>query len=65
MYWPILFCYVYMLTRQGVSRLTQAEFQSFTDINIGSPARAISLLIVYRPLEFIMAEKTVATIHIF
>jgi hypothetical protein len=54
-----------MLTRQGVSRLTQAEFQSFTDINIGSPARAISLLIVYRPLEFIMAEKTVATIHIF
>jgi hypothetical protein len=54
-----------MLTRQGASRLTQAEFQPLPDINIASPAHTVSLPIVYRPFEFIMAEKTVATIHIF
>ncbi|CAF1371549.1 unnamed protein product [Rotaria sordida] len=51
-----------MLTRQGALRLTEAEFRRLTNIDIDFPGRTIPFSIVYRPADFIMAEKTVANI---
>ncbi|CAF3268936.1 unnamed protein product [Rotaria sp. Silwood2] len=51
-----------MLTRQGAVRLIEAEFQRLANINIQSPDNISLIPIVYRPIEFIMAEKTVATL---
>jgi hypothetical protein len=51
-----------MQTRQGALRLLQTEFQRLAGINIDFTERPLSSHIVYRPLQFIMAEKTVANI---
>ncbi len=42
--------------------MIQAELQRLADINIDSTTRTFSSPIVYRPLEFITAKKTVAAI---
>jgi hypothetical protein len=51
-----------MLTRQGALRIIQAEFTRLAAINIDSTHPQVHRHIVYRPLEFVMAEKTVAMI---
>jgi hypothetical protein len=61
-HWPALFFIDCMITRQGAIRLIDAEFQRLATINIDSTDRITSPTVVYRPLEFVMAEKTVATI---
>jgi hypothetical protein len=51
-----------MLTRQGAEKNFQAEFQRLADIVIDSTDSINFTPTTYRPLEFVMAEKTVATI---
>ena len=51
-----------MLTRQGALRITQEEFRRLANIDIRFPDRSLSNSIVYRPLEFTMAEEAVANI---
>ena len=51
-----------MLTRQGTTRLFEAEFNRLTNIDINYSDRSTLFPVVYRPKELIMAEKTVATL---
>jgi hypothetical protein len=51
-----------MFTRQAASRLIQAEFHRLADIDIDSTTDTLFSPVVYRPSEFVMAAKTVATI---
>ncbi|CAF1292664.1 unnamed protein product [Rotaria sordida] len=51
-----------MLTRQGATRLIEAEFNRLANIDINFPDRTTIHPVVYRPTELIMAEKTVATL---
>lgn len=51
-----------MLTRQGAAQLIAAEFQRLSTININHPDYTNVPHIVYRPVEFLMADKTIATL---
>ena len=51
-----------MLTRQGATRLIEAEFTRLSNIDIDFPDRTTVYPVVYRPTELFMAEKTVATL---
>ncbi|CAF4257296.1 unnamed protein product [Rotaria sordida] len=53
-----------MLTRQGAARLIQDEFHRLAQIDIDFPDDTLLNSIFYRPIEFIIAEKTVATLLI-
>jgi len=51
-----------MLTRQGATRLIEAEFTRLSNIDIDFPDRTTVYPVVYRPTELFMAEKIVATL---
>ncbi|CAF4520283.1 unnamed protein product, partial [Rotaria sp. Silwood2] len=51
-----------MLTRQGAARLIDAEFHRLADIDINFSDTHSFTPVFYRPLEFVMAEKTVSTL---
>ncbi|CAF2632111.1 unnamed protein product [Rotaria sp. Silwood2] len=51
-----------MLTRQGAARIIETEFHRLADIDVDFPDTTSLKPIFYRPIEFIMAEKTVATL---
>ncbi|CAF3384619.1 unnamed protein product [Rotaria sp. Silwood1] len=51
-----------MLTRQGATRLVEAEFHRLANIDIKFPHHTTIYPVVYCPTEFIVAEKTVATL---
>ncbi|CAF3195850.1 unnamed protein product [Rotaria sp. Silwood2] len=51
-----------MLTRQGAARIIETEFHRLADIDVDFPDTTSLKPIFYRSIEFIMAEKTVATL---